>query len=122
MEPASPVPPVTPAALAAPAPGRRPDHSYTYGFWGVVALLAGVIAPRVPGYLTSQSGVRYSVASYHAVCTSGLGELVQAGHRAIEGQCSQADLLMTASWVVIAVGVVLVLAGVLVRARRPVAG
>jgi len=122
MEPASPVPPVTPAAQAAPAAERRPDHSYTYGFWGVVALLLGVIAPRIPGYLTSQSGVRYSVASYHAVCTSGLGELVQAGHRAIEGQCSQADLLMTASWVVIAVGVVLVLAGVLVRSRRPAGG
>jgi len=121
MEPASPVPPVTPAAQAAPAPARRKDHSYTYGFWGVVAILLGVIAPRIPGYLTSQSGTRYSVASYHAVCTSGLGELVQAGHRAIEGQCSQADTLLTVGWVVAGVGFVLLLAGVLLRTRRPAA-
>ena len=115
MEPASPV---TPAAAAPPAPVRRTDHSGTCLIFGTLLALAGLIGPRVPGYLTGQTGIRYSVASYHAVCTSGLGELVQAGHRAIEGQCSQADLLMTASWVVIAVGVVLVLAGVLVRARR----
>jgi len=121
MEPASPASPVPPAAAAAPAPGRRSDHSYSCFFWGTIALLLGVIAPRIPGYLTSQSGVRYSVAGYHAVCTSGLGELVQAGHAAIEGQCSQADMLLTASWVVIAVGVVLVLAGVLLRTRRPAA-
>jgi len=122
MEPASPVPPVTPVPAAAPAPGQRKDHSYTYGFWGVVAILLGVIAPRIPGYLTSQSGTRYSVASYHAVCTSGLGELVQAGHSAIAGQCSQADALMTASWVVLAVGILLLLAGILLRTRRPAAG
>jgi len=114
-----PVPPVPPAA--APAPARRKDHSYSCFFWGVVALLLGLVAPHIPGYLTSQSGTSYSVASYHAVCTSGLGELVQAGHSAIAGQCSQADALMTASYVVLAVGLLLLLAGVLLRTRRPAA-
>ena len=115
MEPASPV---TPAAAAATAPVQRKDHSYTCFFWGTIALLLGIIAPRVPGYVVSQAGDRYSVASYHAVCTSGLGELVQAGHSAIAGQCSQADALMTASWVVLAVGLLLLLAGILLRTRR----
>jgi len=117
-----PTPPAAqPVPAAAPAPVRRKDHSYSCFFWGVVVLLLGIIAPRVPGYLTSQAGDRYSVASYHAVCTSGLGELVQAGHSAIAGQCSQADALMTASWVVLAVGLLLLLAGVLLRTRRPAA-
>jgi hypothetical protein len=91
-------------------------------FFGILLALAGAIAPRIPGYLTSVSGVRYSVAGYHAVCTSGLGELAQAGHRGIASDCSQAALLMTLGWVAVGAGALLLLAAVLLWTRgRPAA-
>jgi hypothetical protein len=64
--------------------GRPPkgtaDHAGTCLIFGILLGLAGAIGPRIPGYLVSQSGVRWSVASYHEACTSGFGELAQAGH------------------------------------------
>jgi hypothetical protein len=102
-----------------PAAPRRPaDHASTCFIFGTLLALAGLIGPRIPGYLTSQSGIRHSVASYHALCTSGLGELAQSGHAVIAGQCSQADLLLTVGWVAAGAGALLLLAGVLLRTRR----
>jgi len=118
MEPASPV---TPAAAAPPAPVRRTDHSGTCLIFGTLLALAGLIGPRVPGYLTGQTGIRYSVASYHAVCTSGFGELAQSARAVIAGQCSQADLLLAAGWAAAGAGALLLLAGILLRTRRPAA-
>lgn len=107
--------------------GRPPkgpaDHASTCLFFGILAVAAGLIGPQLPGYLTSVSGVRYSVAGYHAVCTSGLGELAQAGHSGIASDCSQAALLMTLGWVAVGAGALLLLAAVLLWTRqRPAAG
>jgi hypothetical protein len=111
-----------PAAIP-PKPGAglqrpRADHAGTCLFFGILAVLIGGIGPQIPGYLTSQSGISYSVAGYHAVCTSGLGELAQSGHAVIAGQCSQAGLLLTVGWVAAGTGALLLLAGVLLRTRR----
>jgi hypothetical protein len=116
-----------PAAIP-PKPGAglqrpRADHAGTCLFFGIIAVLIGGIGPQIPGYLTSQSGISYSVAGYHAVCTTGLGEMAQAGHRGIASDCSQAALLLTAGWVAVGAGALLLLAAVLLWTRpRPSAG
>lgn len=108
------------------ARGRRPlstdrNHASTCAIFGTLAVLLGGIGPRIPGYLTSQSGVRYSVAGYHAACTSSLGELAQAGHNGISSACSRVSLLLTVGWVVVGAGALLLLAAVLLWTRqRPV--
>jgi hypothetical protein len=99
-------------------PAARADHSSTCLIFGAILALGGMLAPQIPGYLTSQTGIRYSVASYHAVCTSGLGELAQSGRAVIAGQCSQAGLLLTVGWVAAGAGALLLLYGVLLRTRR----
>jgi hypothetical protein len=109
------------AARGLPPKGPA-DHASTCLIFGILAVAVGLIGPQIPGYLTSVSGVRYSVAGYHAVCTSGLGELAQAGHRGIAADCSQAALLMTLGWVAVGAGALLLLAAVLLWTRgRPAA-
>ena len=105
------------AARGLPPKGPA-DHASTCLIFGILAVAAGLIGPQIPGYLTSVSGVRYSVAGYHAVCTSGLGELAQAGHSGIASDCSQAAMWLTAGWAVVGVGALL-LAAVLLWTRRP---
>jgi hypothetical protein len=118
MNPVQPQP-----AAAPPRPARNTSHAGTCLSFGILAVLAGGIGPQIPGYLTSQTGVSWSVAGYHAACTSGLGELAQAGHRGIASDCSQAALLLTAGWVAVGVGALLLLAAVLLWTRpRPSAG
>jgi hypothetical protein len=114
MNPEGPPAPQPPRPLTPAA-----DHASTCFIFGALLVLAGFAGPRVPGWLTSQSGVRYSVASYHAVCTSGLGELAQSGQASVAGQCSKAGLLLTLGWVAGGAGALLLLAGVLLRTRRP---
>lgn len=104
-------------------PGQqRTSHAGTCAIFGTLAVLAGAIGPRIPGYLTSQSGARYSVASYHALCSSSLGELAQAGHGSVASDCSKAALLLTAGWVVVGLGGLLLLAAVLLWTRQQPSG
>jgi hypothetical protein len=88
---------------------------------GSVAALCGLILPHIPGWLTARNGIRYSVASYHDLCSSGLGQLAPAGSRLVASDCATTATVGAVLWAVVIAGVLAAGAGVLllVQGRRP---
>jgi hypothetical protein len=106
------------ARHAPPGPRSSPNSTLLLVLGGA-AVLAGLIGPQLPYYTTS-SGSHFSIASFHALCSSGIGALAQASSASAVSNCDQAGLLSSAGWLAVVAGVVLLAAGGLIWHRgRP---